>query len=55
MEKEHIGYVQGKINIENYIQEIGKIIKKKVMEYFFIKMVHVMMVYGKIIKEMEKV
>ena len=39
----------------NYIQEIGKIIRKKVMEFIFIKMVLVMMVYGKIIKEMEKV
>ena len=55
MEKELIGYVQVKINIENYIQEIGKIIKKKDMEYIFIKMGAVMMVSGKIQKEMEKV
>ena len=53
--KEHIGFVLVKINIGNYIQEIGKIIRKNVMEFIFIKMVLVMMVYGKIIKEMEKV
>ena len=29
MVKVHIGYAQAKINIENYIQVIGKIIKEK--------------------------
>ena len=49
------GYVQVKINIENYIQVIGKITKKKDMVYIFIKMEVVMMANGKILKETEKV
>ena len=55
MEKVHIGYVQEKTNIENYIQEIGKIIKKKDMVYTFIKMEVVTMENGKIQKETVKV
>ena len=55
MVKVHIGYAQAKINIENYIQVIGKIIKKKDMEFIFIKMEVVMMENGKIQKEMEQV
>ena len=55
MEKVLTGYAQGRINIENYIPEIGKTIKKKDMVYIFIKMEAVMMVNGKIQKEMEKV
>ena len=54
MEKVHIGYAYEKINIESYIQVIGKIIKKKDMEYIFIKMEVVMMENGKIQKEMVK-
>lgn len=55
MVKVLIGYVQVKINIENYIQVIGKITKKKDMVYIFIKMEVVMMANGKILKETEKV
>ena len=55
MEKVLIGYAQVKINIENYIQETGKIIKKKDMVYIFIKMEVAMMENGKIRKGMEKV
>ena len=55
MEKVPIGYALEKINIENYTQEIGKITKKRDMEYSSIKTVVVMMVNGRIPKEMEKV
>ena len=55
MEKEHIGYVQGKINRETLYAKKKKKIKKKEMGYFFIKMIKVMMAYRKLKKEMEKV
>ena len=55
MEKELTGYVQAKINIENYIPEIGKTIRKKDMVYTFIKMEVAMMENGKIQKGTEKV
>ena len=55
MEKVLIGYAQEKTNIESFILEIGKIIKKKDMVYTFIKMEVATMENGKIQKETVKV
>ena len=54
-EKVLTGYAQEKTNIESFIQEIGKIIRKKDMVYIFIKTEVAMMENGRIQKEMEKV
>ena len=54
-EKVLTGYAQEKTNIESFILEIGKIIKKKDMVYTFIKMEVATMENGKIQKETVKV
>ena len=54
-EKVLTGYAQEKTNIENFIQEIGKITRKKDMVYIFIKTEVAMMENGRTQKEMEKV
>ena len=55
MEKVLIGYAQAKTSIESFIQEIGRITRKKGMVYIYKKMEAAMMENGKIQKEMEKV
>ena len=54
MEKVPTGCALGRINIGNYIPEIGKTTKKKVMVYSSIKMEVATMDSGKIQKETER-